>query len=38
MLYNKDAGYLARSKGEELPEGGVCVGYGALDSAYISSE
>jgi glutathione synthase len=32
ILYNKDAGYLLRTKGDQSEEGGVAAGFGCMDS------
>jgi glutathione synthase len=32
ILYNEDAGYLLRTKGDQSEEGGVAAGFGCMDS------
>ena len=32
IIYNEDAGYLLRTKGDQSEEGGVAAGFGCMDS------
>ena len=34
---NKDAGYLVRTKGENINEGGVCAGFACLNSLVLDA-
>lgn len=35
ILYNEDAGYLLRTKGDQSEEGGVAAGFGCMDSVHL---
>lgn len=35
VLWNKKAGYLLRTKGDQSEEGGVAAGFGAMDSCLL---
>lgn len=34
-LWNEEAGYLLRTKGDQSEEGGVAAGFGAMDSVML---
>jgi glutathione synthetase len=35
VLYNEEAGYLLRTKGDKSEEGGVAAGFGSMDSCWL---